>query len=133
MGAEANPKFMSMNIATNVGSERLAIVRLMPLFIKNFVMKAVYNAVGERTSCMTFSNLGRIELPEPMREYVERFDFILSVQSSTPFNCSAVSYGDTLFFNFIRGVKESRLEYHFHRALLSQGIVCEVESNNSCK
>lgn len=133
MGAEVNAKFMSMNIAKNVGSERVAFVRVMPLFIKNVVMKAVYDIVGERTSCLSFSNLGNVKLPEAMRPFVERFDFILGVQATTPYNCGAISYGDTLCFNFIRGVKESSLEYHFHRALLSHGIVCEVESNNSCK
>ncbi len=133
MGAEINAKHMSMNIATNVGSERMAIVRVMPLFIKNFVMKAIFNAVGERTSCLTFSNLGNVKLPEAMIPYVERFDFILGVQATSPYNCSAISYGGKLYFNFIRGMKESELESHFHKALLRHGIRAELESNRSSK
>jgi NRPS condensation-like uncharacterized protein len=41
MGLDVTAKHMSTMIATNVSSERLAVVRMMPLFIKNIVMKAV--------------------------------------------------------------------------------------------
>lgn len=133
MLTEITPKHMSMNIATNVGSERMAIVRVMPLFIKNFVMKAIYDAVGERTSCLSMSNLGAVKLPEIMKPYIERFDFILGVQATTPYNCGVISYGDTLCINFIRDIKESPLELHFHKVLQSHGITSEVESNRGCK
>ena len=133
MGAEVNAKHMSMNIAKNVGSERMTLVRIMPLFVKNFVMKAIYDAVGERTSCLSFSNLGNVALPDEMKTYVERFDFILGVQSTVPYNCSAISYGGKLYMSFIRGVKESELEAHFHRALIRHGLSCEIESNRSSK
>ncbi len=133
MGADITPKQMSMHIAANVGSERMAIVRIMPLFIKNFVMKAIYDVVGERTSCLSMSNLGAVKIPDEMKAYIERFDFILGVQATTPYNCGVISYGDTLYFNFIRGVKESELEAHFHKALLSHGICAEVESNRSTR
>lgn len=133
MMSENTPKHMSMNIAKNVGSERIALVRVMPLFIKNFVMKAIYDAVGERTSCLSMSNLGAVKLPEEMKPYIERFDFILGVQATTPYNCGVISYGDLLCFNFIRDIKESELELHFHRALMDHGIRAEVESNRGCK
>jgi hypothetical protein len=56
---------------TNVSSERIMAVKLMPLFIKNIVMKAVFDAVGERKSTLSLSNLGVVRLPEEMKPYVE--------------------------------------------------------------
>ena len=130
MGLEITPKFMSMMIATNVSSEDMLAVRLMPLFIKNFVMKAVFDSVGERKSCLSLSNLGAVKLPEVMVPYVERMDFILGVQATAPYNCGVLSFGDTLYVNFIRNVKDAALESHFCRVLQDMGLAVEVESNN---
>ena len=129
MGAEITPKQMSKMIAANVSSERLLAVRLMPLPIKNAVMKAVFNAVGERTSCISLSNLGAIQLPDAMKDYVDRMDFILGVQATAPHNCGVLSYGDTLYINFIRNIQESELEYHFFRILRDMGLPVTAESN----
>ena len=131
MGLEVNAKHMSKMIATNVGDEKLFIVKIMPLFIKNIVMKAVFNAVGECKSCLSLSNLGAAKLPDEMKGYIERLDFILGVQASAPHNCGVISYGDTLYINFIRDIEESELEYEFHQVLRDMGIVATVESNIS--
>lgn len=130
MGLEITPKQMSMKIAANVGSEELMAVRIMPLFIKNLVMRAVFDAVGECKSCLSLSNLGQVTLPPEMAAYVTRMDFILGVQASGPGNCGALSYGDTLYMNFIRNIKEPDLERHFHMALQELGLCPLVRSNN---
>lgn len=129
MGLDINPKVMSTKIATNVNSERIWSVKILPLFIKNAVMKAVFHAVGERKSCLSLSNLGQVTLPEAMRPYVRRMDFILGVQSVAPHNCGVLSYGDTLYVNFIRNIREPELEAHFFRVLRELGLTVEVECN----
>ena len=129
MGADITPKRMSMRIATNVGNERSLIVKVMPLFIKNFVMKMVFDAVGECKACLSLSNLGQVKLPEVMMPYVERFDFILGVQSSGPSNVGVVSFGDSLYINIIRNIRESGLELHFYQVLRDMGLTVEVQSN----
>ena len=129
MGLEINPKYMSTKIATNVSSERIMAVKLMPLFIKNIVMKAVFNAVGERKSTLSLSNLGKVTLPDVMMPYVQRMDFILGTQNSAPHNCGVLSFGDTLYINFIRNVRESELEYRFYQVLRDLGMPVQVESN----
>ena len=129
MGLENNPKYMSTLIATNVVSERILAVKLMPLFIKNIVMKAVFSAVGERKSCLSLSNLGMVQLPDAMKPYVERLDFILGVQATAPYNCGVVSFGDTMYVNFIRNIKEPLLEAKFFGVLRYFGIPVLTESN----
>lgn len=129
MGLDITPQQMSSKIATNVSSERILAVKLMPLFIKNLVMKAVFNAVGERKSSLSMSNLGQVRLPDTMVPYVERMDFILGVQATAPSNCGILSYGDTLYINLIRNIREPDLEYAFYRVLRDLGIPVTVESN----
>lgn len=129
MGMDITPKYMASLIATNVSSERILAVKLLPLFIKNFFMRMVYFSVGERKSCLSMSNLGAVQLPEEMKKYVRRMDFILGVQATTPRNCGVLSYGDSVYMNFIRGIREADLEYHFHKVLQEMGICAEVQSN----
>lgn len=129
MGTEVTAKRMKMLISTNIGSERILAVKLMPLFIKNMVMKLVFSAVGERKSCLSLSNLGAVQVPEIMLDYVERMDFILGVQAKAPYNCGVLSFGDTLYMNFIRNIRESELEYHFYRVLRDLGLAVTVQSN----
>ena len=133
MGLEVNAKHMSKLIATNVSSERIFLVKLMPLFVKNAVMKLVFNAVGERKSCLSLSNLGAVKLPDAMMPYVERLDFILGVQATAPYNCGVLSFGDTLYINFIRNIREPELEYHFFRVLRDMDIPVQAESNRNTR
>ena len=129
MGIEITEKHMRAKFTTNVNSEILPIIKFMPLFIKNIVMKSVFLAVGERKSTLTFSNLGAVSLPEEMKDYIERFDFVLSPQATAPHNCSAISFGDLLCFHFIRNTTEPELEMQFHKVLQRMGITAKIESN----
>ena len=129
MAMEVNPKFLSSMIASNINMERILAVRMVPLFIKNIIMKAAYDSAGDRKSCLSISNLGFIRLPAEMDPYVERFDFILGVRAIAPYNCGVISYGDTTYINFIRNIQESELEYHFFKVLQGLGLNVEAESN----
>ncbi len=129
MGLEITAKHMSTRIATNVRDEQSWLVKLLPLFIKDFVMKAIFDAVGEKKSSLSLSNLGLVRLPETMTPYVERMDFILGPQAKAPNNCSVIAYGDTLCINFIRNIQETELESHFFRVLKRHGLHVLAESN----
>ena len=131
MGSEITEKKMRAFIATNVSSETNPLLKIVPLFLKNPVMKAVFNAVGERKSCLSLSNLGAAKLPEEMAPYVERLDFILGVQSRAPYNCGAISWGNSLNINFIRNIREPELEYSFYLRLRELGIPVTVQSNSN--
>ena len=131
MGTEFTEKHMSCVIATNVNDERNPLVRLIPLPLKNAVMKAIFDSVGEKKSCLTLSNLGQVKIPEAMAQYVRRFDFILGVQAAAPYNCGMLSYGDTIYINFIRNIQDAELERHFHAVLQKMGLPTVVESNQN--
>ena len=129
VGLSATPKNISKTIETNVSDERKVALRLVPLFIKNIIMKMVFNSVGEKKSCLSFSNLGRISLPNIMTQYVNRIDFILGPQAQAPYNCSAYTYNNILNVTFSRNIKEARLETYFFRELQALGIEATVQSN----
>ena len=66
-----------------------------------------------------------------MVPYVERFDFILGVQANAPYNCGVLSFGDTVYVNFIRNIKNPELERHFFAVLQQIGLSATVESNRN--
>ena len=129
MGLENNPQTMRAKFATNVASEQSPLLRVMPLFIKNLAMKAVFDTVGECKSCLCLSNLGVVRLPEIMAPYVARMDFIIGVQAKAPHNCGVLTWNDTVYINCIRSIQEPELELHFYRVLHQLGLPVKVESN----
>ena len=131
MGTEFTAKHMSRVIATNVKDEQNPIVRLIPLPIKNLVMKAIFNNIGEKKSCLDLSNIGQIKLPSIMYDYIERFDFILGVHATAPYNVGMLSFKDTVYINFIRNIVDPELEKHFYAVLKEFDLPITVESNKN--
>ena len=129
MGLENNSQTMRAKFAANVASERSPLLRVMPLFIKNLAMKAVFDTVGECKSCLCLSNLGVVRLPEVMVPYVSRMDFIIGVQAKAPHNCGVLTWNDTAYINCIRSIREPELELHFYQVLHRLGLHVTVESN----
>ena len=129
MGAMITPKQMQARITTNVNSERIWILRAMPLFIKNLAMKLAFDLIGERKACLCLSNMGQLRVPQTMVPYLRRADFVLGVQARAPYNCGAVSYDGTLYLSFIRNTREPELESLFYGVLRDLGLSVKAESN----
>ena len=133
MGLELNPKLLAAKFTANVRDERSKVLRIMPLFVKNIAMKLVYNWVGERASSICMSNLGIVSLPEGMKPYVTRLDFVLGVQADAPCNCGICSYDGKLNVSFIRSIVEPETERRFFTELRRMGLHVLVESNSPRK
>ncbi len=130
LGLEVTAKNLGTKIAANVSSEQMFVVRVLPLFLKNLVMKAVYKVVGEKYSCLAMSNLGVVTLPPEMEKHVQRMDFILGPQSQAPHNCGIITWGDDLYLNLIRNIREPELEACFCQVLKNLGLDITVQSND---
>ena len=127
--AYATPQHMAGMIAANVQPQQLIVLRLAPVFLKNIVMSAVYRRTGESFGCLNISNITNVDLPEEMRPYIERMEFIIGPQRSYPNNCSVLSYGGRTYINMIRNIRESELERRFFSRLVDLGLAVEIESN----
>ena len=129
MKLQITEKNMRAVIATNVNDEKNPLLKIVPLFLKNIVMKLIFNAVGERKSCYSFSNLGVINPPEEFLRYVDRLDFVIGNQASAPYNIAALAYKGKIYLNVIRNISEPILEAELHRVFRELGISHVVESN----
>lgn len=123
-------KNMRTIFTPNVRDEQNRLMKPIPLFIKNIVMRMVFDAIGESVSCMSLSNLGSVQLPEAMMPYVERVEFVLGPQAGAPYNCSVTSFGGKTFITVVRNTKEPRLERLFFTELVKLGFPVKIESND---
>lgn len=129
MGAEITGKHFNTRFAGNVHAEENPVVKVIPLFIKNFILRIIWTTNGEKKSCLSISNLGNVKVPAEMQPYITGFDFILGNRATTPNNCAVISYNGEMQINFIRKIREPLLESKFFSKLRKMGIPVKIESN----
>ncbi len=124
-----NEKFLRGDITTNAATTRNTFIRVVPLFIKDFVVRQFYTKVQDRNSSAGLTNMGALPVPESMRPFIERFDICMGQPFSTRTNCAIISFGDILTINFASSIIEADVERHFFRKLVKDGIHVRLESN----
>ncbi len=124
-----NDKFLRGDITTNAATQRHPIIRVIPLFIKDFTVRQFYTKVQDRNSSAGLTNMGALKLPESMRPFVERFDIYMGQPFSPRTNCAIISFEDTLTINFASSIVENDVERYFFRKLVQDGIHVKIESN----
>ena len=129
LAAETIPQRMAGRVEKNVGLQNNLLLRLIPLPVKKLCMRTVYALSGENKGCLNLSNMGPVNLPEAMKPYVERIEFIIGVQYTYPNNCSVVTYDGKTYVSMIRGIREPELERLVFSRLVELGIPVEIESN----
>lgn len=129
MKLQITPRRMAAIIAANVSNEKSLLLSIAPLPLKNLVISGVYNAVGERKSSYSFSNLGVSKMPPEFERYVERLDFVLGTGKFQRYNTALITYRDKMMFNLTRNVNKPLLERHLYDVLREQGVHVEAQSN----
>lgn len=124
-----NEKFLRGDITTNASTQRNPFIRVVPLFIKDFVVRQFYTRVQDKNSSAGLTNMGAVKVPEDMKPYISRFDIYMGQPFSSRTNCAIISFEDTLTINFASGIMETDVERFFFRKLVKDGIHVTVESN----
>ncbi len=124
-----NEKFLRGDITTNAATQRNPAIRVVPLFIKDFVVKTFYRKVQDKNSSAGLTNMGAIKVPEGMAPFIDRFDIYMGIPFSSRTNCAIISFQDTLTVNFASCIHESDVERYFFCKLVEDGIPVTIESN----
>lgn len=122
-------KFLRGDITTNAATQRNPFIRVVPLFIKDLVVRTFYTKVQDGNSSAGLTNMGVMKVPQGMQPYIERFDIYMGQPFSRRTNCAIVSYKDILTVNFASSIVEADVERHFFRKLVQDGIHVKIESN----
>lgn len=116
-------------MSENVAFEKNILLRVTPYFLKQIVLKIGFSMLGVKLNTMSFTNIGRVVLPESMKPYVK--DVTASVFSGkyNTLNCAIITYENRFKITFTRSIIETTLEREFFRFLRKQGLEIEIESN----
>ncbi len=114
--------------AYKVGFSRVLALRVVPLFIKNLVLGAIYRR-GELTATTALSNLGRVLMPKEQTPFIERFEFTLSPTRENHIKCALGSFGEKMVVTFSSSIEQNDVPRAFFRHLAEMGIRVTVEAN----
>ena len=116
-------------IHENVKLEKNIFIKILPLMLKNPVMRLAYDRVGDNLTSANFSNIGECVLPESVKKYVTDVIFTIAPTYSCKHDMGVISYGDNIYISFTRLFVENRIE----RAMIqriAQLLPVEISSNN---
>ncbi|MDF2865351.1 MAG: hypothetical protein K0R72_160 [Clostridia bacterium] len=107
--------------------ENNLLIRVIPLFLKNILLKIIYNI--EMKKCTTsLSNIGIINMPKEVQKYIEMFSFFSGTEEIQVCVCS---YNDKTTIGFTSRYINSEIEKNFFRNLSYMGIDIVVNTNQT--
>ena len=104
-------------------------IKLVPLAVKNFIIKAGFTFGAEYSTTALMSNLGPVKVPEEINEYIKDFSFYTGPGLVNGARCGVASFGDNLIFTFSNIYREDDIERDFLKRLIDMGIDLTVETN----
>lgn len=124
-----NIKLLRGDITTNARTQQNPFIRVVPLPIKDYVVRLFYTKVQDRNSSAGLTNMGSMKVPAAMEEWIDRFDIYMGQPFSNRTNCAIISFQDKLTINFASSIKEADVEREFFRKMVKDGIHVKIESN----
>lgn len=126
---QIDEKLLQANINANVNLQKNFFVKIMPLFMKNVVMKIAFNYMGENYQTLAFSNLGKVSAPAEFEGEVDSYSVNLGRSMHNEKSIGIISYGDKLNMCISSKIAENETERDIFSFLSSLGIDVNVYSN----
>ncbi len=128
--SKVNRDLLMRQLVSNVNVEKNVLVKILPLPIKNFIMRIAYKMHGQDSNTVSFSNLGKLTIPEDMAPYIERFEFMIGVSKLSPVNMGAVSVNNTFVFSYASKFVDRDVIQQIASNMANLGIKVTVETND---
>ncbi len=100
-----------------------------PLVFKNVFMPIGFEFMGEIKKSISMSNIGRIDMADEMKTYVEYIELLTYPTVKSPINCGICSFEDKLCITFTRAIKDVEVIRSFFTSI-SKEIEVSVYSND---
>ncbi|PYG85733.1 NRPS condensation-like uncharacterized protein [Ruminiclostridium sufflavum DSM 19573] len=119
---------LSQTISSNVSTEKNIFVRFSPLVLKQLGVKIAYVS-STKANTVVLSNLGKIEVCDGFKEYIDGFEALIGVSKSEPIKCTICSFDNRIIFSFTSILRYPYLQRAFFRHLSDEGLEVRLESN----
>lgn len=130
MRLQTTAKNLSRYVSRNVRPESRMIMRLIPRGAKDLALSYAHKRYGEQSNTGSLSNLGRVDMPEEVRDGISHFEFLPIPSRDTKINCAVISYGDAMTISFGKMTESRIVERTFFRRLRRLGIRARIISND---
>ncbi|MGI6297818.1 MAG: alcohol acetyltransferase [Saccharofermentanales bacterium] len=127
---QKNEKDLNARMYTNLKSEQKLALRLIPLVLKNWILRLAFRFYGDSRITSTLTNMGQVIVPTEMWPHVESFEVIMGPSRDNVINCAVVSFGQELVINFSRRIGDATIERLMLNRLVKLGIPVKVQSNS---
>lgn len=105
--------------------EKNLFMRIVPLIFKDIVLKIANYTVDKRITA-ALSNIGKITMPDMVKDNIRLFDVFTSARRPQICMCS---YMDNLVISFTSPYKETDIQKNFFQFLSNKGINVEISTN----
>jgi len=126
MRLETDKKIINKVISRHVGGEKNPVVRVMPLFLKSFLLSRLY-AADSKSFTSVITNYGKVAFPPEIGDRIEKFIFIPPPPNKKiKINCGVIGFEDKLIINFGNTTVSKELERRFFTFLTANGISVKI-------
>lgn len=119
------PQRMEKRINKLASLEHNFILRIIPLAIKDIILKIANNIV-DRSYTSTLSNVGVINMPDDIKPFIYSFDIFVSTNKLQACVCS---FENQLRISFTSAFISTEIQRRFFKTLTDMGIPVIIESN----
>jgi hypothetical protein len=106
--------------------ERNLFIKIVPRPIKNVVLRASRH-LKDLNETAVVSNIGRVNMPEVLEPYIDRFGVLISTLKLQLCICS---YKDNLQIGFTSSFVSTDIQKNFFRELSKGGVNIEIRTND---
>ena len=122
-------KMLQANINANVKLQKNVFIKLIPLFLKNIILKTCFNYFGENYQTLALSNIGQVNVPPEFDKHVESYTVNLGRSKHNEKSIGVVSYKDNLSMCISSKLYETETERDIFKMLTKLSIPVTVYSN----
>lgn len=114
--------------SVSVSNQKNKFLRMVPLVIKNLVMRFVFNrsALAHTT---TITNVGFVQIDSIYEPYVKMFRSFIAMSKGQSLKGTINSYQDTLVFTFSSIFADTSVQKEFFRKIAEDGVTVQIETN----
>lgn len=110
-----------------IALEHNVFARVVPLFLKDITLRIANNIIDKGVTA-AISNIGKVSMPDSMKEYIYLFDIFTSARRPQICMCS---FEDNLVISFTSPHKETDIQKNFFRLLSDKGIKIDIATNKN--
>ncbi len=116
---------LAKRINTLSSLEHNFLLRAIPLGVKDIALK-IANIIVDRSYTSTLSNVGKVVIPDEMKQFISSFDIFVSTNKLQACVCS---YENKLRISFTSAFVSTEIQRRFFKTLTSLDIPVIIESN----